>query len=218
MIPYLLQDLAYFSQLAPVIVALFFSKSLSRPLTVFAYYLVISSFSTLLNAYLGLHGMHNLWASNLFMPIQFGMMAYFFSFYVGSSVRRVFIWSIPSFLLLWSVNFFLIESIFKFSTYAKPVEYILLTFIAAYALFANYRRDLAPPTSEPLFWIAAGSTLYFSTAAVLFSLSTVLLRTSPETLRIAFSVQALISTLVNFSFAAGFLCLRRQPKYSGQPS
>lgn len=218
MIPYLLQDLSYFAQMVPVIVSLFYSRRLSRPLMVFSYYLVLSLFSSFLNAYLGLHRIHNLWTANLFMPVQFGMLAYFFSFHVDNSMRRVVIWSIPCFFLLWAVDFLLFESILKFSTYAKPVEYVLLTFIAAFALFTNYRRNLSLPTSEPLFWIAAGVMLYFSSVAVLFSLSASLLRVSNETLRIAFSAQALISTLVNLSFASGILCLRRQSTYSGQPS
>jgi hypothetical protein len=152
------------------------------------------------------------------MPIQFGMLTYFFSFYVGNSVRRALIWSIPSFFLLWSVNFFVFESIFRYSTYAKPLECALLTLVAALALFTNYRQNLSPPTSDPLFWIASGVVLYFSSIAVLFSLSASILKVSPETLRIVFSTQALISTLVNLSYASGIWCLRRQSTYSGQPS
>ena len=215
--PYILQNLSFFSLMVPVVVAMFLHRRLSRVLMVFAFYLVVSLFSSLLNAYLALHKIHNLWASNLFMPIQFGILAYFFSFQVGNSFRRLVNWAIPSFLFLWSINFLLFESIFTFSTYAKPMEYLLLTLIAGFALLTNYRRNLHSPTTDPLFWIDTGVMLYFSSVAVLFSLSSSLLKMSSETLRVAFSAQALISIVVNLSFAAGILCLRRQSTYSGQP-
>lgn len=215
--PYHFQNVSYFTQILPVIASIFYSRHLSGSSMVFSYYLVISLVSTALNTYLAVHKIHNLWALNLFMPIQFGMLAYYLSFYVGSSLRRAVIWSIPSFLFLWLINFLLLESIFTFSTYAKPLECAFLTVIASVVLFTNYRRELIPVWSNPPFWIATGIMLYFSSIAVLFSMSASLLKVSSETLRIVFSTQAVIAILANFSYISGILCLRRQAKYSGQP-
>lgn len=216
--PYLFQNVSYFTQLLPVVAMIFYSRHLSGSSMMFSYYLVTSLVSTALNTYLAAHKIHNLWALNLFMPIQFGMLAYYLSFYVVGSYRRAVILSIPFFLFLWIINFLLFESIFTFSTYAKPLECALLTLIASMVLFKNYRQGDTPASSNPSFWIAAGVMLYFSSIAVLFSMSSSLLKVSSETLRIVFSTQAVMAILANFSYTSGILCLPRQAKYSGQPS
>jgi len=215
--PYFFQNWSFVAQVVPVIATWFYVNRMSRPLRVFAFYLVVSLISTVLNSQLSLHKIHNLWASNSFMPVQFGLLAYFFSFYVGHPIQRAIRLSIPVFILLWSINFLFLESIFAYSMYAKPIEYLLLAALSAAALLTNYRRNLLSPLSDPLFWIGSGALLYFSSTAILFAMSSILLSISQQTLRVVFSIQGIISILINVSYAMGILCLRHQSTYSGQP-
>jgi hypothetical protein len=215
---YFFQNWSFVAQVVPVVLTWLFLRRMTRPLRVFSAFLVVSLVSTVLNSYLSLLKIHNLWASNLFMPIQFGMLAYFFSFYVGRPIQRAIRLSIPVFILVWSINFLFLESIFTYSMYAKPIEYILLAVISAIAILTNYRRNLLSPRSDPLFWIGSGALLYFSSTAILFAMSSILLSISLQALRTVLSIQGMISILINVSYSIGILCLRHQSTYSGQPS
>jgi len=202
----------------PVIAFLFYSNPLSKRMMIFSYYILLSLVSSLLSAYLALHKIHNLSLSNVFMLFEFGLLTWFFSFYLNHRWQRIALWSIPSFAILLIMDFFFFESVSSHSTYARPIDSVLLTFISALSLFTIYRRNLSSFANEPLFWIASAVILYFASTAVLYSLSATLLRVSTQTLRLASSSEAIINIIANLLYTGGFLCLRPRSTYFGQHS
>ena len=207
---YLSQFLAYSSEIVPVIASLAYSSRLPRTIIFFSWYLILSLSVSILSAYLSLHRIHNLWISNVFIPIQFTMLAYFFSLHLSNIWKQIARLSIPAFILFVSIDFAFFESVSALTPYAKSIDYTLLTFVAALSLSAMYRQNLTQITSEPLFWIASAMIIYCASSAVLFSLSSTFLKISIETLKLAISLQAIIFVVSNLLLTGAFFCLRRR--------
>ncbi len=205
--PFLLQYLSFATQIIPVLTALWFSKHLAKDLLVFAYYLILSLVLSILNVYLALQRIPNLWVSNAFMPIEFGFLVYFFSFSLEHRSLHFAYWSIPSFVAMWAVCL-IFEPITGLSTIARPIEGLWITIISCLVLLRLYRQDLISFARRSEFWIASGAMLYFASTSILFGVSNMLLISSTSTLGLAFLAEAVLNIITNLLYTRSFFCPR----------
>ncbi|HEY6951930.1 MAG TPA: hypothetical protein VI758_05955, partial [Bacteroidota bacterium] len=72
------------------------------------------------------------------------------------------------------------------------------------------RSEVESALSMPAFWASSGIIIYFGGTVVLSTLHTSLLKASIDTMRLAWSTQAVLNILANLLYAGAFLCLRRK--------
>lgn len=201
--------LSTFIPLVPVIVGIPFVRTGAKDQKILFVYLFISFLSSVVSTISAYHKMNNLWMTNLFTPFQFGMLMWLLSSWHATSVKKVFVWTIPIFIFLWLVAVTFFENIRGFSSYVRPLEALVLISASGYTLVKLTSEESDSILRIPSFWVASGILLYFTGMIVLFSLSSILLREDVETLRLLWApIQSVSNISSNLLFTAGFLCLR----------
>lgn len=203
--------IAAFSPLLVLASGLILLKRLSKDFKIFWTYTACSFCISLIQLFLARRGMNNLWTIHLFTPIQYAVFAWLFASWQSSPrARRVLQYSVIPFTLFSLLMFFFVEDKTLFNNISKTTECILLTIMAGQTLGVIAERTQDRLVRQPEFWISATATVYFSSMVFLYVLSNSLLEVSMDTLRFAFSVQAVITFLTNITYSMGFLCFYRR--------
>jgi len=207
-LPFLVQ-LDSLSILLPIVVAIFLWRRLDQALRIFFFFQVISLAITIWMTFLAANRRNNLWLIQIQTPIEFGFLIWIFSIWQTNSVARNFYrLTIPVFVSLWALLAVFFEKFGEFNTVSKPTEAILLIGASAYSLYQVNKEKIEALFVQPSFWIGSGALIYFTGTVLFFAVTNLLLRHSPEELRIASFAVSLMNTVANILYARGFLCKR----------
>ena len=115
---------------------------------------------------------------------------------------------IPVFILVWTLGCVLFSNLANTQSYMDPISGLILILVSSYTLLRIERLEGGSVLDVPAFWVSSATIIYFGGTIVLSSLSTALLRTSLETMRLAWSMQSVATIIANVMYSGGFLCLR----------
>ncbi len=201
--------LSCLSQLVVVIAAGLVYRRLGGEMRMLAVYFVIALIITAIQMVLALRGMNNLWTGQVFSPIEFIMLMYvFYRWNRNSSLGKIMLISIPTYIVAWLIGIVLLGN--DIYAYLNPIGSASFVLASSFTLLTLDRDEISPVLGMPSFWVSSAASIYFGGTIVLYSLNTALLKASFPTLRLAWSVQAVINILANIVYAGGFLCLRRR--------
>ena len=195
-----------------IVIAIIYSRRrIVAEMTILAAYFIICLIIGLVQLFLALKGVNNLWTGEVFSPIQFGMLIYVFYVWNRQTTPGKFmLYSIPAFLAGWIVGLLWSGSAASTYTYLDPISAAVFVLVSSYTLLTIDRVEGSSVLEMPSFWISSATVIYFGSTIVLSTLSASLLKASVPTMQLAWSVQAIINILANLLYAGGFLCLRQK--------
>ena len=214
-------DFSIVAAIAPFAVALTRRRPLPAPLRLLAIYSAIVFVEGMVMSYTGRQGIRNLWMIQFFAPFEATLFLLMFArWQVREASRLTLLATIPLFLTAWTVLMLTVEPVNDFSLYVKPVEFILLTMVAAFTLVTRMQHLSGPVTRQPWFWVGISSLIYFGTAVALNPVSAALQRTHMHLVLALFETHAALDILCYLLFARALLCLPpiRSGSLSRQPS
>ncbi len=192
-----------------VVAAVDVRRRLMPELKLLALYFVIALIITAIQVVLAFQTINNRWTGQVFTPIEFVMLMYVFqTWHRRSTAGKIMLYSIAAYVGFWGLGMLSLGS--ETYTYLDPLGSASLVLAASYTLFTLDRGEVSPVMSMPSFWVSSAALIYFGSTIVLLSLNTALLQASRTTLRLAWSVQAVVNIVANLAYAWGFLCLRRK--------
>jgi hypothetical protein len=115
-------------------------------------------------------------------------------------------WSIPFFIVLWSVAKLTLEPITKYDTYTGPIGAVMLISMATYTLIELLDAQKESIYQKSRFWISAGVVIYGVGTLPLFSLANLLLRRPLEEFEKVWSINWGLMITVNLIYSRAFLC------------
>lgn len=211
MILFIFPFLSVFSQLVVVGAVIYSRKQLFGELRVLAAYFVVCLIVVTVQLFLAIYAINNLWASQVFSPIQFVMLMYVFYFWNRQSkAGKIMLYSIPAFVAGWCLGTIWLGGMAGIYTYMDPISAAIFVLTSSYTLLTIERVEGSSVLALPPFWISSATVIYFGSTIVLSSLNASLLKTSVSTMQLAWSMQAVINILANLLYAGGFLCLRQK--------
>jgi hypothetical protein len=204
----------YLSALSQVIVVLVIIKNRDRldfEMRILAAYFVLALIVDVTQVFLAINGISNLWTSHYFFPIQYALLTLVFYYWNRhSSLEKFMLYSIPLVIAAWSLGTIWLGNLAKTLTYVEPASAIFLVLASSYTLIRSDRLEGSSVLDMPAFWVSSATIIFFGGTVVLTSLSTAFLKSSLETMRLAWSTQSIANILANILYAGGFLCLRRK--------
>ena len=203
--------LSAFSQLVVVLVVVYCRKQLTLEMKILAAYFVLGLAFDFVQVTLARNDIPNLWVSQTFTPIQFVLLMLVFYFWNKESIMRgVILALIPVFILVWTTGSAWFSTLATIQSYMDPISGLILILISSYTLLRIERLEGRSVLEVSAFWVSSATIIYFGGTVVLSSLSGALLKTSLETMRLAWSMQSIATILANLMFSGGFLCLRQK--------
>lgn len=194
--------------LCSVIVGFVSWNRLSRELRILVVYLTVGFVVGIVIVILAFQRINNLWLMQVYTPIQFSFLMWVFSHWSSGAVKRVFLFSIPTFILFWGVMFLFFEDIGRFNAYSKPTSSLILVAASGYLLYQTNKESDEVFYRSPKFWVASGTLVYFSGMIVLYALFNQLLTVSAEQLALLWApIQTTASVLSYLMYIMSFLCL-----------
>jgi hypothetical protein len=176
-----------------------------------AVYFMVSFVLTMIQLFLALNGINNLWTGQIFIPIQFTLIMYvFYAWNRRSYAGMIMSYSILAFDAAWLLSVLWSRNLADVYTYADPISAAIFILTSSYTLLRIDRIEGTPLLSMPAFWVSSATIIYFGSTIVLSSLSAALWRAPISTMQLAWSIQAVMNILANLLYAGGFLCLRQK--------
>ena len=203
--------LSVLSQIAVVFVVLYVRKNLVSEMKILALYFMLSSLLAIIQLYLAEQSINNLWTVELFCPIQYTFLVLVFRAWNKQLfAARFLLYSIPTFVIGWGLSSLWFGSLTATLAYADPLSAVILVLVSSYTMLRIDRLEGSSVLDVPAFWVSSATLVYFGGTVVLSTLHTALLKASIETMRLAWSSQAVLNIIANLLYAGGFLCLRRK--------
>lgn len=176
-----LQDVLLFCSawiiLVPVVIAIVFYNHFDIALKVLCIHLFIACATEITSYILMKRGLNNLPLLHLYTLTEFILLYLFYDIYFAATFPKWPLRAIAiSFVLFSLVNSLFIQSIYRFNTYARALEALLLII---FSLLCFYKISQSSQHTkirrDPVTWINSGILIYFSGGFVLFILSNYIL-------------------------------------------
>jgi hypothetical protein len=177
-------------------------RRLDRGLKILLSYFVIAALSDGLVLFLSFENIHNIWLFNVFILIDYGFLAFAFSYWQKSlTMERLLRLSIPVFVLVWlGAKVFHVESFDQMNSFSRSLESLLLIAISLSILSELHEESNFQARRSARFWIGTGVLIYFAGNLIIFATSE-----TGTSLALLWWIHATISIVANLCFAAGFL-------------
>ena len=171
------------------------------------WYLLVSGFINGIAIILSFLRTNNLPLLHVYTVIELVLLGQFFSYSFRSAFMRNWIRGIQLvFVLLCTVNFCFIQSLYIFNSYTRPLEAIVIICLSLLYLYSLTGPDAAVPwTTLPEVWIAAGLLIYFSTSFSEFTFANVVsVKASRSVKLLIWNIHDTMVLIMYLFFAKGF--------------
>lgn len=161
------------SVLIPISIALIKYKWTDRVLLLIFYYLLLDGAVNLIAVVLSDYQINNLPLLHIYTILEFLLLSFFYIKILKDPLARNIIkFLMLIFPVLCVINFLFFQSIFRFNTYTRPLEVLLImAYCLTYFAQANEANDIKAWSSNSIIWINIGILLYFSGALFVYSFS-----------------------------------------------
>jgi hypothetical protein len=160
-------------ELLPLGMGVFRYKKMRPPHRFLFYYLIFAGVSEIVGIYTAEHRINNLWLLHIYTAVETVMLLWFYRLILQSRIiRRVIPFLMVFFPLLCLANGLWWQSMWKFNTYTRPLEALLLIFMGlAYFLENSHEPDQQEGARVPTTWMNVGLLMYFSLSFFIFIFS-----------------------------------------------
>jgi len=188
-------------------------KYASKELKAIFYYLVMVSLISFVAIVLKNQKINNLPLLHVYTILEAGFIFYYFkTVFKNEAANRIINFLMVVFPALCIVNFSFFQSIYKFNTYTRPLEAILITILCIIYFFKSgfFERWIKMPVN----WINMGIMSYFPAASIIFILSnTFVFKSYDRDLNIlVWDLHALLVLIMYLLFAKAFSLIRVKPE------
>jgi hypothetical protein len=198
--------LSTLSHFAAVGAGVYVIRFLSAEMKTLLAYCGIALTVEMIQAYLAINGIKNLWLLHVFTILEFGfLITVYSSWQKNRLMKRILQATIPIFALI-GIMVMSGENIEQFNHFTRPLGSLILVAAAAMTLFELNKESGESVFLQPRFWVGAAGLIYFSSTLVLFALSNLLLTWPIEQVRLVFAFNSAMNIIANLGYAAGFLC------------
>ncbi|GAA3982096.1 hypothetical protein [Mucilaginibacter dorajii] len=161
------------SVLIPISVAVVKYRQVDRVLLLIFYYLLLDGAVDLFAIILADHAVNNLPLLHIYTILEFLLLSFFYIKILKDPLARNIIkFLMVLFPLICIINFTFFQSIFRFNTYTRPLEVlIVMAYSLTYFAQANEANDVKAWSGNSLIWVNIGILLYFSGALFVYSFS-----------------------------------------------
>ncbi len=181
-------------------------KSLPQPMKVLGIYFAIDVLFSVTEYVLLKFGIHNLFMTNIQLPITFTGYTLALSYWVSNvRMKKIFFYAIPAYFLTCVILFLTIEDFFKFSSISLPISITIVLLFSVYVLVTILKDTSTPVTSQPRFWISSGLIIYTGGNATFFLMLQLFVSGSIEALKLATIYHNIIGNIAYMLFLVAFL-------------
>lgn len=164
------------SVLLPIGAAVYNRRALERPHRILLFYLVIAGIINGLATYTAHHKMNNLWLLHIYTAIEAVMLLWFYKAALkDEAIKRVIPWIMILFPVICAVNLVWGQGVYRFNTYTRPVEALILIFMGVIYLLERSREPVGSKKGTgpavALTWMNTGVLFYMSAALFFFIFS-----------------------------------------------
>ncbi len=197
---------AAFTVVVPLALGLLGYGKLSPALKYFVYLLAFTLFTEVTGLVLSRIELKNLWLYNTYTAVEYTLLIMMFtSLLEGNRLRRILLWSIPVFVVIWGLASFLLTVSDKFHSIFLSIESVVFVFLAVMTLVKEMRDSSVLLVDNPVFWVASGVLVYFAGNLLVFTFIDQLLEDKEVGMLSAWVIHAAMNVSKNIMYSIGFL-------------
>lgn len=197
---------ASFTVAIPVLLGLIGFRRLNQVFRYFVYLLAFTLFTELTGAFLGWLDKPILWLYNTYTAVEYSLLMLIFSkLYQHERIRRLLLFSIPVFLVIWIFATFILNSSDQFQSIFLSIVSIVFVIISVATLINEMRDSEVLLVDNPVFWFASGVLIYFAGNVFVFAFIDQLLEQSEAALYSGWLIHAAMNVTKNLLFAIAFI-------------
>jgi hypothetical protein len=161
------------SVLIPIVIAVINYRRIGKLLSIIFYYLLLDGFINVMAAVFANVHINNLPLLHIFTILEFLLLSFFYIKVLKEPLaHKVIKFLLVLFPLICVLNFIFFQSIYRFNTYTRPLEIlIIMGYSLAYFAQTNESDNEKKWSSNALNWVNTGILLYFSGALFIYSFS-----------------------------------------------
>ncbi len=148
------------------------------------------------------------WLHHIYAPVEYGILAYIFSFWVRPRIiRKVLLISIPCLVVISIVNTFYFQNLTEFNSNTITLMQVLYSMMSSYALYILMKKDYGNIYRNYIFWVASG-VLIFSTGDLAYF---AFYHWVNENYLVAiWAIHVIFNVVINIFYLIGILCQAKQ--------
>lgn len=197
---------AAFTVVVPLVLGLIGYRKLSPALRYFVYLLAFTLFTEVTGLVLSRIKIENLWVYNTYTAVEYTLLIMMFtSLLEGKRLRRILLWSIPVFIVIWGLATFLLTVSDQFHSIFLSIESVVFVFIAVMTLVKEMRDSSVLLVDNPVFWVSSGVLVYFAGNLLVFTFIDQLLKDTEVGMLSAWVIHAAMNVSKNIIYSIGFL-------------
>ncbi|WP_316822066.1 hypothetical protein [Pedobacter gandavensis] len=194
--------------LIPIAIGLFKGVYKNAPLKTIFFYLVFATVIYLLSRILGLHGINNLPLLHFYTIVEYLFILWYFRSSLNEEkASRVIGLLMVVFPVLSILDLLLIQDIFQFNSYPRPVAALIIIGLCMYYFFRySGNENKKSWATIPFNWINTGLLIYFCSGLIYFAFLSIITKyASAATYYLFGTIHATLVLLMYLLFAIGFL-------------
>jgi len=199
----------FFSHVLPIGTGLFHRTALlQKERFIFFVFVCLAMITEIVTLCMAMEKMNNLWVLHIHHLLEFGLLMQIISMWQRQPLfRKIWLISIPFFIIFWIISNLTIESFFGPAEYSHVVFSGVLVFASIYSLINLMKDESLILWKEIRFWITSGILIYFGGNTVLFLFFDKIFALKTQDAITVWNIHWIIDTIVNVFYAIGFLCL-----------
>ncbi len=206
----------YFSFLVTSLILSIFCYKKDKALYVFPILLSVAFITEIAVLILWYYKKSFFFLYHIYLPIEYSLLAYYFYLTIDNPlVKKVILYSIPSFIML-SLMFTLeIVSSSKYPNFQTNIECFLLVIWSTITIFTIDVKEDINIISLPVFWVCTAVLIYHCGVFSYTGVFNYLMELKPELFnKLEFYVLKILNYILYTCLSIAFICSHRMKRYS----
>jgi hypothetical protein len=182
-------------------------RSLSQPLRILEWLIIIGVVDAGVQWFLTSFRIHNLWTMHFYTLIELMFVVMIYSSWMKQRRSQLVLsLCLAGFTILWIVSKFSFEPFSLADDGTAAISKILQIAFSAYLLLDIVKENEIVWTNDPRFWVATGTIIYSAESLFLFALFNRMLQISTERFLMIWPLNWVFMIISNLLFLRAFLC------------
>ncbi|MFA6469499.1 MAG: hypothetical protein WCW35_11420 [Bacteroidota bacterium] len=195
------------SSMLPAAAGLWYWKSLSRPLKVFALFCIYALLHVIAEFILGRFGISNLFLINFYHWVELVCVLWIYRAWTSNiRMKDAFQYFAIFYTLVWILNKVYFEDPFHFSEITLSISMLVELIASVMVLNALVRNTTIAVARHSIFWIASGVLLCCSGTIIILAISNTIMSLGQDYFDIMWHINWGFTIISNFMYARSFLC------------
>jgi hypothetical protein len=200
-------QIAAWSTVLPAVLGVWRYKRLDKPMKLFAIFSIVGVINVGSEFVLGRLGINNYFLSDLYLLVTVPFLGFFYQLSTPvQGVRRILIASSVLFVLTWIIQEVFFADPRKINSDLAMITAIFLVALSIVTFSGFLKASTSALPQQPVFWVLAGTIVYYSGSFAVIGLSNQLLHLGISYFEIAWHVNWILVTASMLMYTEGFLC------------